>query len=91
MLEGAPDKLNGPFSQVEPTGFAQGHFSVIYDRANGDLRLNVMVTTLPAVPDEGQLCSVCSQRLSAVELPVSVTLRKFGCAYGTVTTGRFRW
>lgn len=42
MLEGAPNKLTDSFSEVELTAFAQGHFSVIYDRANGDLQLNMM-------------------------------------------------
>ena len=61
MLKSASNKLNNLFSKVELTAFAQGHFSVINDRATSDLRLNMMVTTLPAVPDEGQLSSVRSR------------------------------
>ncbi|MCV2355414.1 PEP-CTERM sorting domain-containing protein, partial [Paucibacter sp. B2R-40] len=42
ILDASPNALNGVFSKVIMSGFGSGEFQVIYDRANGDVRLNVL-------------------------------------------------
>ena len=48
ILDGQPNQLNGSFDNIALLGFATGHFSVVYDRVDGDVMLNVTEATLPA-------------------------------------------
>ena len=56
ILDAAANELSGTFASINLFGFQSGAFNVVYDRANGDVLLNVteILTPIPVpVPEPG--------------------------------------